>query len=184
MRLLLCLVFCVAGFSLKAQTNYPNGMMGLHPAQFNQYPIIPDSSNAKKKWSLSKYGGISTGFSFFNGGQATFLSAPIGIQLNRRLNNNLYAFTGLSIAPSYLNFNNGFSHPPGFNKNYPGGNVYGLNQFAIPARVEMGLMYVNDQRTFSLSGSVGVSRYGYQYGYPAHRYNNFPMQQPVMPYRH
>jgi hypothetical protein len=157
-------------------------MMGLHPALFNQYHIMPDSSSAKKKWSLSKYGGISTGFSFFNGGQATFLSAPMGVQLNHRLNNNLYAFTGLSIAPSYLNFNNTFNNPPGFSKNYPGANAYGVNQWGISPQATLGLMYVNDQRTFSISGSVGVRHYGY--GFPANRYNNFPVQQPVMPYRH
>ncbi|MEJ7680098.1 MAG: hypothetical protein WKG06_20005 [Segetibacter sp.] len=39
----------------------------------------------KKKWFVSKYSGISTGFSFFKGGNATFISAPIGLQLNRSL---------------------------------------------------------------------------------------------------
>ena len=39
---------------------------------------IPDSP-AVKKWSLSPYGTISTGFIFFRGGSASFLAAPLGL---------------------------------------------------------------------------------------------------------
>jgi hypothetical protein len=57
---------------------------------------------------VSKYTGISTSFSFFKGGNATIVSAPLGLQLNRRLNNNLFAFAGVSAAPSYVNFRSSY----------------------------------------------------------------------------
>jgi hypothetical protein len=112
-------------------------------------------ASTDKKWFFSTYGGISTGLSFFNGGNAIIVAAPLGLQLNRRLNNNMYAFTGLSIAPAYVNFNRSFLSSD-VNKFYPGSSF--SNSFGMYSRAELGLMYVNDARTFSISGSIGVQR--------------------------
>ena len=109
----------------------------------------------KKKWFLTSYSNVGVGFNFFNGGTATVVSAPIGLQLNRQLNNNLYAFTGVSLAPTYVNFNRAFLSP-GIKS--PGGSGFKSDHVGLYSSVNMGLMYVNDARTFSISGSVGVAR--------------------------
>lgn len=181
MRLLLLIFFCLPFLSLKSQTPYAPGIMNFQQAAaVNQYRVLPDSNSLAKKWSLNKYAGLSAGFLFSTGAPVSILSAPIGLQLTRRLNNNLYAFTGISVAPTYFHFSPAFS-TPAFNKNYPGTSPMGINQFGMSSRAELGLLYVNDQRTFSISGSIGVGRNNY----PAYGYNNFPVQQPmVVPSRH
>lgn len=130
-----------------------------------------------QKWHFSKYASLSAGTTFFTGGSAffpgavSFISAPIGLQLNRALNNNLYAFTGISAAPTFFSLNSLYTDPIK-NSSYPGYNPsrpYGLG---LNPRVEMGLMYVNDAKTFSISGSVGVERDSYPiYPYPANTVN-------------
>ncbi|MFT3703425.1 MAG: hypothetical protein QM802_13700 [Agriterribacter sp.] len=44
----------------------------------------------------------------------------------------------------------------------------GPNSFGIYPRAELGLMYINDEKTFSISGSISVQRGGY---------SAFPYQQ-------
>jgi len=111
-----------------------------------------------KKWFVSSHRTIGLGFDFFKGGSATVVAAPIGLQLNRRLNENLYAFTGVSLAPTYINFNRPFLSP-GI-KSFTG-NRYKSDYFGVNPSVNMGLMYVNDAKTFSVSGSIGVQRSSY-----------------------
>ena len=113
-----------------------------------------------KKWSLSTYSGLSTSFNFFNGGSAMVVAAPLSLQLNRRLNNNLYAFAGVSAAPAYINFNRSFLSSD-VNKLNPNNSFLKSNSFGVSTRAEMGLMYINDARTFSISGSIGVERSSY-----------------------
>lgn len=112
-----------------------------------------------RKWSLQPYAAINTGVMFFNRGGASYFSAPVGLQLTRKLNNNLYAFAGASIAPTYMNFNNAsfMKSPMGLN---PGMGYYNANGMNLYQRAELGLMYVNDAKTFSISGSVSVQRGG------------------------
>ena len=64
-----------------------------------------DDSTSSPKWFFSSYKAISTSISFFRGGNATIFSMPVGLQLNRRLNNNWYAFANVTVAPSYVNYN-------------------------------------------------------------------------------
>ena len=111
-----------------------------------------------RKWFLTSYTNIGIGFNFFNGSTATVVSAPVGLQLNRQLNNNLYAFTGVSLAPTYINFNRSFLSSGV--KPYTG-NGSKSDNFGLYSSVNVGLMYVNDARTFSISGSVGVARSSY-----------------------
>jgi hypothetical protein len=110
----------------------------------------------KKKWFVNTYTGISTGFSFFNGGNATIVSAPLALQLNRRLNNNLFTFAGVSAAPSYVNFRSSFMNAD-FNK-MNANNRFTSGSLGLYSRAELGLQYINDDRTFSISGSIGVER--------------------------
>ena len=93
-----------------------------------------------------------------NGNTATVVSAPVGLQLNRQLNNNFYAFTGVSLAPTYINFNRSFLSS-GIKPHT--GNGFKSDNFELYSSVNMGLMYVNDARTFSISSSIGVARSSY-----------------------
>lgn len=165
MRLFFVIAILIFSTAIKAQT--------LLPVNYFDYTLrnpvflhnFSDSSN--KKWSLDKYVSMSTGFSFFRGGNATVVAAPVGLQLTRKLNNNLYTFAAVSVAPAYVNFNNTFlsANTKGFQTN----NFLKTNSFSMYSRAELGLMYVNDAKTFSISGSIGVER------------NNFPVYpyQPV-----
>jgi hypothetical protein len=166
MRKILLLALLISSTAVKAQTPLSFGFMdhlqqpGFGNDHFAYHP--PD-----KKWSLSPYSAISTGLVFFNGGSAAFLSAPLGLQLNRRLNNNLYAFARASAAPVYMDFNRSFLSPD-FNKAGQQSPFLHSNNFGMSSRAELGLLYVNDEKTFSISGSIGVERSSYPL---------FPLQQ-------
>lgn len=156
MRIILLFIILISSISITAQTTSPANF-----ANAEQNRMFGDTSRSiqpklNKKWFFSSYSGIGVGFNFFSGASATVLSAPSRFQLNRRLNNNFYAFTGISVAPAYINFNRSFLSP-GLNKMYPGSSLK-PNTFGLYSRVDLGLMYVNDARTFSISGSVGVER--------------------------
>ncbi|HEX5667512.1 MAG TPA: hypothetical protein VFX73_01850 [Chitinophagaceae bacterium] len=171
MRILLLFIVLLSFTSSRAQTPLYPGVMNYAQRNPLSYvdPVI-DSNLTKKKWSLHKYSGISASYSFFNGGSASIFSVPLGLQLNRQLNNNLYAFAGISAAPSYINFNRSF-----INADI---RKYNTNNLALYSRFEAGLMYVNDERTFSISGSIGVERNSYPV-YPYYNRTGLPKQQPV-----
>ena len=151
------LIFSV---SVKAQTAASGSYSGnAQQGAFADNNRFKDSA-VDKKWFVSKYIGISTSLVFFNGGSATVLSAPIGLQLNRRLNNNWYAFAGVSVAPAYINFNNSFLSA-NTNKFPQYRSAFTSNRFDMYSKAELGLMYVNDEKTFSISGSIGIERSSY-----------------------
>jgi hypothetical protein len=136
---------------------------------------ITSDSIPKKKLFLTSYKGLSTGISFFKGGSATYLAAPFGLQLNRRLNNNFYAFASVSIVPMFTSFNTNFINP-GLNKNF--GNSYvAPNGFDIHPAASLGLMYINDAKTFSISGSISAERSTYPIlpYYPSSNYHQSPV---------
>jgi len=155
----------IAFLSTKAQSYLPVSTMNFAQWQpLSAYNPYSDNNNLNQKWYLTKYVGISAGFGFFNGAGGSFISAPVGLQLNHPLNNNLIAFTGVSVAPAFFNFSSSFTSP-----SYPGNmpNAYG---FGLNSRVDLGLMYINDAKTFSISGSIGVDRYSYPV-FPSNRTN-------------
>jgi hypothetical protein len=152
------LFFIAAFFTVEAQSqtytpgNYNDNSFSSGLARTFSF----SDSLSKKKWSLNKYSAISTSFIGWKGGSATAISVPIGLQLTRRLNNNLYAFAGVSVAPSYNNFNQFFLNN---NKTLQANSfMYRPNSFGINSRAELGLMYTNDEHTFQISGSFGVER--------------------------
>jgi len=138
------------------------------PLFFPAHPSYGDSNQLNRKWYFTKYASISTGAVFYNGGGGTFLSAPVGLQLNHPLNNNLVAFAGISAAPTFFNYNSLYTGPV-FNKSYPGSIMSNPYQFGMNSRVDIGLMYINDARTFSISGSIGIDRGTYPVYYPPGR---------------
>jgi hypothetical protein len=170
MRLILLILASISFLSPKAQSNLPAGSMNYKPRQpYRSYNSLGDSSILNQKWYISKYAGFSAGFGYFNGGSAMVLSAPVGLQLNHPLNDNLIAFTGISVSPAFFSFGSSFTNPV-FNKSYPSSNPSNTYGFGMNSRVEMGLMYINDAKTFSLSGSIGIERNSYPV-YPSDRMN-------------
>jgi len=160
MRTFILICFLIIAASSNAQTFLPGFRNNWYRGNLLNNSHVNDSV-LQKKWFVSKYTGISTSFSFFKGGNATIFSAPVGLQLNRRLNNNMFAFAGISVAPSYINFNSSFINSDFSKMN--GNSGFKSSALGIYSRAELGLQYINDERTFSISGSIGVER------------SNFPM---------
>jgi hypothetical protein len=169
MRLLLAILCLMSFLSLKAQVLPPGSQLNYSPGSFiPDHNQMIDSSHSDHKWIFSKYVGLSAGFSSFAGG-TSFISAPLRLQLSRPLNKNIYAFTAVSVSPVFFNMNH-FATGPGLYSSYPGlnhSNGYGLG---VNPSVYAGLMYINDAKTFSISGSVGLERDSYPV-YPSHRMN-------------
>jgi hypothetical protein len=174
MRIIL-LAFAVLSFTtIKSQTvlspgfaSYPQGNM------FVKSGHTPDSASIPK-WFLSTYRSISTGVTFFKGGSAYVFAAPLGLQLNRPLSNNLYAFANLSVSPAYISIHPSYLTP--FDKNFSG-RSFTQNSFGLYPSASLGLMYVNDAKTFSISGSISAERSTYPL-FPYHPADN-TKQNPV-----
>jgi hypothetical protein len=181
MRTLFVLIILMVSTAATSQTLLPSS--AFYDAGRYSLPSshLPHDSTLAKPWSLTPYGGFSTSFLRYNGGSATVFSAPMGLQLNRRLTNNLYAFAGVSVAPAYVNFNHSFLSPNAskFMPTYGAFNPHGMNLYS---RAELGLMYVNDEKTFSISGSIGIERSSYPM-YPAYPMNG-QRQQATVPIKH
>ncbi|MEP7257610.1 MAG: hypothetical protein ABI687_04470 [Flavitalea sp.] len=165
MRLLLLILISFTFHSLEAQTPLSFGVWnGVQHSPFAGYNRINDNSGTNTKWQLNAYRGLSANQRFFNGANVSMLSAPMGLQLDRRLNKNLYAFAGVSVAPTYFNFNRTLD-AGGIYKTYLVNSLFTPNNLGLNSRVELGLMYINDEKTFSISGSIHVDRNNYQ-AYP------------------
>jgi hypothetical protein len=118
---------------------------------------IRSNDFAAKKWTLNKYQGLSTSFIGWKGGFATAVSAPVGLQLNRKINNNMFAFAGVSIAPTFVSFRQSFLNTD-FNKTVGNNTFLRSNNVGLYPRAEVGLSFMNDDRTFQISGSMSVQR--------------------------
>ncbi len=163
MRTAIIILFAFGfGFTARAQTPL-TGM-------FDAGHLVTDSNYLQKKWSVSMYSSITAG-RVFNSPGAAFLSPAIGVQLTRRLNNNLFAFTGISSGPAFFNPAHSFNNM--YPNNYMTMPGFNANQWGINTGLQAGLMYVNDARTFSISGSIGVSNANYPF-HPA------TQQRPVL----
>lgn len=166
MRIIL-LVFSLVSFTIiQAQTNLP--VMGINDpsyAAFNNARLTTDSNHLQKNWSVSTYIGMGTGIGFFNGGNIAFTGTQVGLQVNRRLTNNWYAFVGANVSPVYFNFNRTAVNSDA-SKNYLFNQGTNRNGWGVYPGIQAGLMYVNDAKTFSISGSIGVSSASYPF-YPS-----------------
>src|SRR6187397_1477507 len=109
MRLLAALIILIFPLALTAQNFAPSNFGYWQRPQYVSSIRLNDSM--PKKWFISKYASLSTGANFYKGGNSTFISAPMGLQLNRMLNNNLYAYAGISVAPTFVNFNGNYPAP-------------------------------------------------------------------------
>ncbi len=142
----------------KAQVMMPAGIAGYAPGTVsgNTINLSPDSI-AKKKWAFNRYNALSSSFIFSKGGSATVISAPIGLQVTRLLTKNLYAFVNVSVAPSYVSFNSSFINT-GFNKLNSVNQFPQQNSLGMYTAASMGLTYINDAKTFSISGSINIEK--------------------------
>jgi hypothetical protein len=113
-----------------------------------------------RNWQLSSFAGISGSYGFFNRTNAALISAPVTMQLSHQLNRNLYAFAAVTAAPAYSNFGNFFLNAP-TNKFTSANMMSGVNRFGWYSRAEAGLFYINDEKTFSISGSIYMDRSSY-----------------------
>lgn len=157
MRKMLLFTALISSLSVKAQTLLPMSFIGYNqPLTFSR--SFDDASG--RKWSIHPYSGIFAGYSLFSGDNASILAVPVGLQLNRRINNNLYAFAGVSAGPVYMNFNRSFLAANPYQA-HQYNSLLSPGNLGIYSRAELGLMYVNDAKTFSLSGSIGVERGSY-----------------------
>lgn len=174
MRTMFVLVIIIFATAAKAQTLLPVSFAAYKQMQNFAVKSINTDSIAQKKWFFSTYSAVSTSFNFFKGGNATVVSMPVGLQLKYRLNNNLYAFAGVSAAPAYINFNRSFLSADISKTGQSNPFLKSGSSFGIYSRAEMGLMYINDQKTFSISGSFGIERSSY----PVFPYNKINTLQP------
>jgi hypothetical protein len=106
----------------------------------------------RHKWFFTSYAGMATGVTFQKGIGSSYLLAPFSLQLNKALTNNVYAFANVTAAPVFSGFN---YFDAGMNKMY---NNSPYRKFGAYSSASLGLMYVNDAKTFSISGRVGVER--------------------------
>jgi hypothetical protein len=159
MRLLLMMIMLVLFTTVKSQTIFPGLQNDISARSLHHNKHLYDST-AQQKWFVSRSIGINAGYSFFRGGNASIISAPLSFQLNRRLNNNLYAFAGVSVAPAYIDFNNRFLNTD-LNKVNTGNKFFKNGNMGMYSSAALGLMYVNDARTFSISGSIGIEKDSY-----------------------
>ncbi|MDP4286210.1 MAG: hypothetical protein Q8891_17510 [Bacteroidota bacterium] len=172
MRVFFLVVMLFFFVTVKSQTVVSPGF-GMYPHSSSLLNISHlHGSLSAPKWFFSSYRSLSTSVSFFKGGHASIFSAPMGLQLNRRLNNNWYAFANVSVAPSYIGINP--SYLSGFNKNFSN-NPFKQNSFGLYPAASVGVMYMNDAKTFSISGSVSAER-GYYPGMPFYPTNNVAQQ--------
>lgn len=159
MRILSVFIVMLFAVGAKAQTMIPSSFTDYQNRSVFTHRLPLSDSNSQKKWSFSKYAGLSVGYSFFKGGNAAVVAAPFDMQVNRKLTNTLYAFGGVMLAPAYVNFS---SLPPAGTNKIPANNFqFTPSNLTFSSRAELGLMYVSPERTFSISGSVGVERSNY-----------------------
>jgi hypothetical protein len=160
--------------STRAQSHWPVsnlGYLGYGYAPLSSFVPIPtqDSGYLNRKWQLRPYASVSAGTIFLNGG-ISYFSTPIGLMLFRPLTNNVTAFAGVSVAPTVFSINR-----LNTNSSYPGNSFSRPYNLGLNARVEGGLMYTNDAKTFSISGSVGIERGSYPV-YPSYNRTNAKRQ--------
>ncbi len=160
MRGLLLIAFVLFTGWCSAQAFFPGNLSYnrlYHPA--TPFAQMDSSTTLKKKWSLQTYSSLSVGMMFWKGGSASYISAPLGLQLTRPLNNNVFVFAGISAAPAVVNFRQAYN-----NSNFKNVGMQGINQpykLGGYGRAELGLGDTNDARTFTITGSVGIERSTY-----------------------
>ncbi|PWT94582.1 MAG: hypothetical protein C5B52_19635 [Bacteroidetes bacterium] len=129
------------------------------------YQSIQESRLSNHRWFVSRYAALSMGNTFYPHANAFYFSAPMGLQLNRSLNKNWYAFAGAYVAPTYTSFNHSMMYAP-YSKGFTG-SAYPPNYFTVNPGVQAGLMYISNDGSFSVSGSIRAEYHSYPVYRPA-----------------
>lgn len=159
MRILVILVFtCFIGTAHAQYFGQLPGFARAASVASLQNIRVLDSS-ISKKWFVTTQKSIAASYVFSSGGGASIFSVPVVIQLNRKLNDNVYAFANVAIAPSLVTFNGAAANMA--NGKMPG--IFNNSSFHMYTSAQVGMQYVNDSKTFSISGSFGVSRSTYPF---------------------
>jgi hypothetical protein len=98
---------------------------------------------------------------FWKGGNASYMSAPVGLQITRSLSPRVFAFASVSAAPSLVRF--GQLAAP---KNVGLQGMYKPYQLGVYSRAELGIGYTNEAHTFQITGSIGIQRSDYPFAAP------------------
>jgi hypothetical protein len=165
MRILFTLLASMAFLIPRAQTHLPiDGRWGVMPWQsFTPYTLSLDADQSSH-WQVRPYASVSAGYIFAAKG-ISYLSAPVGVAFYRPINRYLSAFATASVAPTVFNIRSLYMDP----LVNPAGNTFrGLN---LNAGVSGGLIYTNEAKTFSISGSINVERGGYPVYVPPYKAN-------------
>ncbi len=160
MRITVLLTLIVFTTALKAQTLFPGNILPNSYGPGFVYNAHHADSGNQKKWFLSRYSALSASYSFFKGGHASVVAAPVGLQLNRRLTNNLYAFANATVAPAYITYSRNFMTSD-FAKTPLSTRPFQSSNLGMYSSASLGLQYINDEKTFSVSGSISVERSRY-----------------------
>lgn len=158
MRVGLVVLVMIFATVAKAQVFMPGSSMTRTGAFSPNQNMRTVAISPNQKWSVSRYAGLSMGYQFFKGGSASVVSAPLAWQLNRRLNDHLFAFGGVAVAPAYVNINSAMLTANPFKAN---NNFMRTGSFGMYSKAELGLFYTNSEHTFSISGSIGVEKSTY-----------------------
>ncbi|HVF80905.1 MAG TPA: hypothetical protein VM884_03185 [Flavisolibacter sp.] len=162
MRITVLLALMIFTTALKAQTFRDGQFIGGSYRSPFAYAGYPADSGSQKKWYVTRYSALSASYTFFKGGQAQIVAVPVGLQVTRRLTNNLYAFGNATIVPAHVSFNRSFINN-GSIKAVGNNGPFKSSGLDVYSSASLGLQYVNDERTFSISGSIGVQRSSYPF---------------------
>jgi hypothetical protein len=143
---------------------YTPAIGGIAPwASFIPYSILA-GGDPNQKWQIRPYASMSLGYLFLNGGGTSYLAAQTGVALIHPLTKNVSAFAALSASPVLFSVNRLYTDPA---LNSPN-NLSRPYNLGLNAGIQGGLIYTNDDKTFSISGSIGIERGSYPL-YPANR---------------
>jgi hypothetical protein len=173
MRTLLTALVLTSFLFTKGQSHLPipTSAYGYTPATGGFAPwanFIPYSTlaggNPNQKWQVRPYANLSIGYLFLNGGGTSYLAAQTGVALVHPLSKNVSAFAAVSASPVLFSVNRLYTDPA---LNSPN-NFSRPYNLGLNAGIQGGLIYTNDDKTFSISGSIGIERGSYPL-YPANR---------------
>jgi hypothetical protein len=154
MRTFLTILLLAAFLTPRAQTHLtPAAGWGYSPWQPNLPYSLMTAGDPSHGWQLRPFASVSAGYMFLGGG-ISYVSAPIGLFLYRPLSTNFTAFGAATVAPTAFHFTSLYTGNPGWS----GNNFTGVG---VNAGVQGGIIYTNDAKTFSISGSISVERGSY-----------------------
>ncbi|MBS1663749.1 MAG: hypothetical protein JST68_22080 [Bacteroidetes bacterium] len=164
MKPILIILFPLLTLCATAQTHLPVSNVGYGFGSFG-YGFLPwqsvwslpsyQTGPTAPKWQLRSFANLSAGYIFLNNG-ISYVSAPVGLALFHPLSTKWTAYGAATVTPTMFNVNHLITDPN--YQRYPYGSGYGLG---LSTGIQGGLIYTNEAKTFSISGSVRLDRTTY-----------------------